>query len=65
MLKKLSEVVRDERGMGTVEVLIITAVLAIIAVGAYTVLKPNIKAAAETLGKKTKQAADDVGSTKW
>jgi Flp pilus assembly pilin Flp len=52
MLQKLLAALRDERGISAVEVLIIMGLLAAIAVGAYTVLKPKVEGAAGGLGTK-------------
>lgn len=59
MLKFVKKLLKDERGISTVEVLIGTAIAAVIAITAYTALKPSVNSAANTIGGKLNSA---VGS---
>ncbi|MGB9886805.1 MAG: Flp family type IVb pilin [Moorellales bacterium] len=59
-MKRLREAlfsfVRDERGLTAVETLIIGGILAVIAIGAYTILRPFVQNGAQTLGGKMQNA---------
>lgn len=59
MLKFMKRLLKDERGVTTVELMIAAAVLAVIAIGAYTTLKPHVVNSANTIGGKLNTA---VGS---
>lgn len=59
MIGFLKKLIKDERGLSTVEILIATGILAVIAIGAYTTLKPYVVNSATTVGTKVNAA---VGS---
>jgi len=59
MLKFMKRLLKDERGVTTIELMIAAGILAVIAIGAYTALKPYITNSATTIGNKVNTA---VGS---
>ncbi|NPV30518.1 MAG: Flp family type IVb pilin [Firmicutes bacterium] len=59
MLKFMKRLLKDERGITTVEMIIAAGILAAIAIGAYTTLRPHVINSANTIGTKLNTA---VGS---
>lgn len=59
MLKFMKRLLKDERGITTVEMMIAAGILAVIAIGAYTALRPHVTNSANTIGTKLNTA---VGS---
>lgn len=55
-MKGLIGLLRDERGLTAVETLIVAGILAAIALGAYSTLRPFVSNGASTLGGKMQNA---------
>lgn len=56
MRRLAAKIFRDERGLTAVETLIIGGILAVIAIAAYTILRPFVSNGASTLGGKMQNA---------
>lgn len=56
MLRKLARLLRDERGITTVEILVATGILAVIALVAYSAIRPYTANSAGTIGGKLQNA---------